>query len=420
MVKKNTILLLLLITVGVYGEGFYERAPVDYENGQESNEVSRLQEKMEKGLQLEYDSKHGYLKSVLDALGISVSSQVLVFSKTSLQRKLINPSKPRALYFNDNTYIGWVQNSDVLEIAVTDKNLGAVFYTLDQHKTSKPKFERDDSCLSCHASGRTQNEPGFFLRSVFPDYRGEPISRAGEDRVHHGTPFNVRWGGWYVTAEKMPQTHRGNAITVKNQDYTLSPIAAKSTSDLKDFFDPENYLATSSDIEALLTLEHQVKMHNIFTSTKFRSLHALHNERVINEALGETGRRDLTARILTNAANEILDYMLFVDEISLKKIDLKGNTSFAEDFSKGRPEGHSGNSLFDLDFQNRLSKLPCSWSIYSDSFKGLPDELRELVLTKLKALLLSPELPDKYIHLRQKKDMIHQILMKTHKEYELS
>ena len=400
-----------------HGDSFYERSPVDYENGEESNEIVELQKKINAGLKLKHDSKHGYLKSVLEALNIPVSSQVLVFSKTSLHRKLISTYNPRAMYFNKNTYIGWVDGAQVLEIGVADKNLGAVFYTFPQNKKEKLKFSRDDSCLSCHVSGRTQNEPGFFIRSVFPDENGEPIARAGEDRVDHTTPIEHRWGGYFVTADKFKTPHRGNGYTKQNSNYEIISKEAHSFADLKSFFDPDKFLTNTSDVQALMAMEHQVKMHNIFTTTKFRSMHALHNEKVINKALGETGRREQTKRILSNAANEILEYMLFESELSIKGVEIVGVSAFRNSFSAIAPKSSSGSSLSELSFENRISKFPCSWLIYSDSFKGLPPELKEIVLDRLIDILVGEEVPDKYIHLRRTRTDIHKILMDTHLAY---
>ena len=409
-------LLTLVIPVS-FGDAFYERSPVDYENGKESNEIVRLQKKLDNGLKLEHDSQYGYLKSVLAALDIPVSSQVLVFSKTSFHRKIISPYNPRAMYFNKNTYLGWIDGAKVLEIGVADKNLGAVFYTFSQSKSKKLQFKRDDSCLSCHASGRTQNEPGFFIRSVFPDKTGEPIARAGEDRVDHTTPLELRWGGYFVTAEKFKNPHRGNGYTEQDSNYDIESKEARTFDDLSSFFDPDKFLAKTSDVQALMAMEHQVKMHNLFTTTKFRSMHALHNEKVINEALGETGRRDLTKRILNNAANEILDYMLFENELSIKGVEIVGTSVFRNDFAKVSPKASSGNSLSELTFKNSMAKYPCSWLIYSDSFTGIPAELKEIVLTSLIDILVGEVIPDKFIHLRKSREDIHKILMETHPEY---
>jgi hypothetical protein len=53
-----------------------------------------------------------------------LSSQVLVFSKTSLQRSRITPKTPGAIYFDDEVAIGYCYRGNVLEIAAADANLG--------------------------------------------------------------------------------------------------------------------------------------------------------------------------------------------------------------------------------------------------------------------------------------------------------
>src|SRR5205823_5212269 len=80
--------------------------------------VAELQQKMDRGeVKLEYEPNQGYLRSLLKHLRISESSQTLVFSKSSFQLNLISPKTPRALYFNDDVYMGFVQDGPVLEFA---------------------------------------------------------------------------------------------------------------------------------------------------------------------------------------------------------------------------------------------------------------------------------------------------------------
>src|SRR5690242_17694429 len=79
----------------------FENEIINYRKAQANDPVARLQQQIDRGeVKLEYDSKHGYLISVLKQLKVPVSSQMLVFSKTSFQRDLISPQSPRALYFN--------------------------------------------------------------------------------------------------------------------------------------------------------------------------------------------------------------------------------------------------------------------------------------------------------------------------------
>ena len=85
---------------------------------------------------------------------------VLVFSKTSLQRERITPKTPRAIYFNDDLYVGFCLRGDVMEVSASDPNLGTAFYTLDQEPAERPRFVRQtDNCLSCHSSTATQGKP---------------------------------------------------------------------------------------------------------------------------------------------------------------------------------------------------------------------------------------------------------------------
>lgn len=50
-----------------------------------------------------------YLRSLLTALKISLESQMLVFSKTSIQQARIKTGNPRSLFFNDSVAVGWVR-----------------------------------------------------------------------------------------------------------------------------------------------------------------------------------------------------------------------------------------------------------------------------------------------------------------------
>lgn len=85
-----------------------EHPAIAYSRSAPTDAVARLQESVERGdTVLEFDQERGYLPSVLRALNVPVSSQSLVFSRTSLQVDRIAPWTPRALYFNDQVYVGW-------------------------------------------------------------------------------------------------------------------------------------------------------------------------------------------------------------------------------------------------------------------------------------------------------------------------
>src|ERR1700733_1794158 len=149
-------------------------APINYRSENLTDPIAKLQQKLDSGeVKLEYEPQHGYLRSVLSALRVSVSSQTLVFSKTSFQYPQISPDKPRALYYNDDVYVGQVHKGKSLEFVSFDPMQGAIFYVLDEHQVDHPRFERSElDCVQCHVAAPTRNVPGVMLRSVFTSPSG--------------------------------------------------------------------------------------------------------------------------------------------------------------------------------------------------------------------------------------------------------
>ena len=173
-----------LVSSALAEEADYERAPIEYSKATPNDPVAQLIKRLERGeASIEWETHLGFLPSVLRELKIPVSSQGLVFSRTSLQRNKISPRSPRAIYFNDDAYVGFVQPGGMLEIAAADPKLGAVFYTIAQ--TPPPPGEtrlkpaqivrKTDDCLSCHGSGMSVEIPGLTIRSMFTDSRGNAI-----------------------------------------------------------------------------------------------------------------------------------------------------------------------------------------------------------------------------------------------------
>ena len=79
---------------------------------------------------------------MLALLKVPVDSQTLVFSKTSFQYPKISPEHPRALYYNDDVYVGAVHQGNAIEIVSFDPKQGAIFYLVDERKTDKPVLQR--------------------------------------------------------------------------------------------------------------------------------------------------------------------------------------------------------------------------------------------------------------------------------------
>jgi hypothetical protein len=247
--------------------------------------VARLQGRLDRGeAKLEWYARHGYLRAVLRELGISPASQMLVFSKTSLQRDHISPNAPRAIYYNDRCYVGWVRGGRVLEISAVDPKWGGVFYTLSQEKSDRPRFIRQTyDCLACHASPMTDNIPGHVVRSVFARADGNPDLSAGSFLTTPESAFSERWGGWYVSGTHGDQRHMGNVIARgSDPEALLDRDAGANVSDLRTFVDTTPYLSGHSDIVALMVLEHQTHVHNLLTRANWRTREALRDERRMN------------------------------------------------------------------------------------------------------------------------------------------
>jgi hypothetical protein len=381
----------------------FERSPISYSESTPVNCISALQERIDAGtFELERHKTFGYLPAVLKALNIPVESQVFVFSKTSLQIRYISPRTPRAIYFNDHAYIGYCQHGDVLEVSAVDPKLGAVFYTLDQEPSDKPRFERrTDNCLICHGSSRTEGVPGHLARSLMTDTSGHPIFSAGSRSVDHTTPFDQRWGGWYVTGTHGTQKHLGNLV-VRTRTVTepVDNAAGQNVQELKDRFDVTKYLSPHSDIVALMLLEHQILVHNRLTKANFDTRQAIDYDAMMNRLLDKSANvlSESTERRIKSTGDRLVEAMLFVNETALTE-PVRGTSGYTEWFTKSGPFDQNGRSLRDVDMATRLFKYPCSYLIYSEDFDGLPTPSRDYVWKRLWDALSGNDQSPKFAHL---------------------
>lgn len=343
------------------------------------NPITRLNDQLvRREVTLQPNGPSGYLESVLEALQVPVESQVLVFSKTSFQASRINPQNPRSIFFNDTVSVGWVRTGPVLEFVVNDPRQGAVFYTMEQN-TPSPTFERNDTCVMCHASDATHNVPGMFVGSVFPGVDGTTMYGPAYT-TDHRSPFELRWGGWFVTGTHQASRHMGNAVASNPADLAamVTPATVHVTN-LDGRFDPTGYLSPHSDVTALLVLEHQAQMLNLLTRVGWEA-------RVGAETAG---------RPLSVAVAELVDYLLFVDEAPLPG-PVTGTSGFASVFSASGPRDRQGRSLRDLDLRARLLRYPCSFLIYSGPFNGLPADAKSAVYARMWEVLSGQDTDKRY------------------------
>jgi hypothetical protein len=362
-----------------------DHAAIRYRDLGHRNAVAHLQRQLAGGVvRLDYDPNSGYLPALLKALDIPLSSQLLVFSKTSFQFSHISPHSPRALYFNDSVAVGHVRNGGVLELTATDPDAGVVFFTLDQNEQRSPEIiRRDDDCASCHATSRTLGVPGLVVRSVFPDRGGMPVQRAGSFSTDHRSPFERRWGGWYVTGTHGASRHMGNQIAT-DEAGTLDLNAGANVTDLKQFLAPGAHLTPHSDLVALMVFEHQVRITNLITRVGWEARMALADHaalRLPNEPWSESTRRRIEG-----PAEVLVRSLFMLDEHKLTAA-VAGTSGFSEGYSARGPRDRRKRSLYQLDLSKRLYRYRFSPLIYSEHFAGLPPEVHGYIYQRVRDVL---------------------------------
>jgi hypothetical protein len=395
-----------------------------------ADRVARLQSAVESGaIALEFDEHRGYLPSLLRALEIPVSSQGLVFSRTSLQVDRIAPWTPRAVYFNDDSYVGWVPDGPIVEIATVDPSLGAVFYTLQQQKAGRPVFERQGrTCLQCHdSSSTTGGVPGLIMRSAFADRHGYVVP-SDQGVTTDRTPLADRWGGWYVTGALGGQPHMGNVIApqlghdIVNPQASMAKLRAASRDPLTDLsarFDLAPYLTPHSDAVALMVLAHQASVHNLITAAGYEARRGGYDDRMLAASRGGAAdaQTEGTRVRIETAGERLVRAMLFVKEAELTQ-PVAGTSGFAAEFSKRGQRDRQGRSLRDIDLTRRLFRYPLSYLIYSESFDAMPQAVKSYVYRRLREVLSGEDTRPEFSHLsKADRDAIREILEDTKADF---
>lgn len=421
--RRLAVLLLcgvrLLVPAFAQNHTDFEQPPISYSTTTPRT-LEALQARFSSGEIKFSGSEKNALKAVLDALEVPVESQLLVFSKTSLQRRRISPERPRALYFSDTTYVGWVPGG-LTEIIIIDPQLGPVFYSFDLRDGQRgghPQLERDSDCLRCHGGNFVRDIPGIFARSLFTDQTGEPLLRHGSLIVDDATPFEKRWGGWYVTGYHGDEPHRGNVLATENGDSLVFTPSDRRPNTLSEFFKTSDYLRATSDVVALLVLEHQTTMQNALTRASFTSRrmiayqHGL--QKAFKEPLTDEPTYDSVKSVFESTADDVVDRLLFLNAAPLPS-GVIGDETFQESFVRGAPKSAAGHSLKDLELFDRIFAQRCSYLIYSEMFLELPETLKTRIFDRLHRALRSGKDNARYAYLpAAEKQRIYDILVETH------
>lgn len=391
--------------------------------GDEIDPVVQLAAELARGQrELAWEPRFGRLLALLESLAIPLDSQVLVFSKTSLQRDYISPRTPRAIYFSDEAYVGWIPGAPWIEVSGVGR-AGASFFVVAQDREQDAAPRAREDCLQCHESGLTQGVPGLLVRSVHPAPDGQPILRFGSFSTDHRSPYAERWGGWYVGG-RFEGPHLGNRFAdERGEALAFRGGAAVTPEELSGLVDLARYPRATSDVVALLVLEHQVQAQNLFARAARETASALAMRAVLNELDGAAidNPREETQRRLAHQARALLDYLLFVEEPPLVG-EVRGQSGFAAAFQELGPRDERGRSLRDLNLRRRLLRWPLSYLVHSRAFAVLPLELRSEFWSELAALLTAEddELPSRYEHLSPNaRRALREHLLATHPDAEL-
>lgn len=378
---RRFLLLLALVQSALAEADYWDLPPLRYSDTKAGDSLAKLAADLESGARrIEGSTPMERLKFVLHELKVPEESQILVFSKTSHQNPLIHPKNPRALFFSENAYVGYVPGG-LIEAVVHDAELGPVFYTLEATAKTGLKIERDlSNCMSCHGTTRTEGVPGLQVRSVFPNVDGHPLLAMGTSHVNHDTPVQDRWGGYYVTG-RSSLPHLGNRTYEEGGDDKPQP---SDLADVSGLIDASKYPKATSDIVSLMVLEHQCRMNNLLTaaSMQYRRAHFL------SRALDPQGDPDAgsAGRVADGSAEKIAECLFFKDEADPGE-GIEGGEAFQKMFEARYPRTKAGESLADFQLYDRIFKNRCSYMVYSQAFRDLPPRVKSAVIAKMKSVL---------------------------------
>jgi hypothetical protein len=371
-----------------------EHPAIDYVARPSSDRVATANRALAAGHRtLSRDPRLGYLLSVLDALGVPLESQVLVFSKTGVQRDVTGPANPRALYFNDSVVVGYIAGAPLLEIAAHDAQQGIQFYTLDQTEPTATMFRRRTECLSCHISVSTLEVPGVIARSNMVGRDGGVMPRLGSFTVNHRTPHTERWGGWFVTADTTAPAYiqLGN---LGNTTVAMHPTSGPALFSNHAFVEwqatpaeQRRYPSALSDIASLMMFDHQMHAMNLLTRLNWEA-----------RVMASDGPLDVRAPEMRGRIEELVDYLLFVGEAPLA-LTVTPRPGLAGQLIGRLPRDRKGRSLGQFDLEQRLMRYPCSYMIYSPAFDGLPPAVKDALYRRLFEVLEGRPGDPKYAHL---------------------
>ncbi len=402
-------------------QGYDPSIPAEFLSDKVADPVSKLREDLASGkVQLTYEPRQGYLRSILKELGISPTSQILVFSKTSLQSAFISQNTPRAIYFNDRAYVGWIPGAPNIELVGIDPQVGPVFFVVSNRPSAKPTPSRQTlACFQCHDSAMTGQVPGLMARSVFAGQDGMPRLAGGSFVTTASSPMSERWGGWFVTGQHGSQRHMGNEPAKgEEQAPVIDREKGANVTDLRRYFDVDSYLTPDSDIVALMVAEQHISIQNSITKVGYLTRRAHHDAEELLKLKFEADHvADETRSRIKSACEPLVRKLLCADEPKLTA-PIQGTSGFTAFFSATSSADHLGRRLSKLDLSTRLLRYPCSPAIYSPAFAGLPADAKAQIYSRIIEVLRGKDQSKEFAALRvEDRKAVIEILRDTLPEF---
>jgi hypothetical protein len=378
ILRLLSILPGILLAASVCAEPSYknfDEPPHNYHTAPLKDRFTKLKADLEsRRIPLDDSSEKAFVISLLKALDIPATSQMLVFSTTSLQLRFITPRNPRAIFFNDGLYLGYIPGAKI-EILSMDPELGAIFYMFDIPRDSRPiAVERSERCVNCHTKEDTGFVPGIVIKSVIPGPTGGTLKTFRKEQTGHAIPFAERFGGWYVTGDRGMASEWGNVIGRYSGDNISKTVIRPG-----ELFDFAKYPVATSDILPQLVHEHQAGCANRILQASYRARTAFF--------LDKGNLTPAHYAELDEQARTVVRYLLFAEEVPLPAGGIEGDPAFKADFVKGGRMAPGGTSLREFDLRTRLFRNRCSYMIYSPEFQGLPARMKQQIYLRLREAL---------------------------------
>ena len=281
------------------------RSSGDWLSGRLHRPRRLLNRKLQSGeVRLEFEERTGYLRSLLAALDVPIESQIVVFSGTSLQSRIINAKNPRTIFFNDSTAVAWMSGG-LIEVASLDPRQGAIFYLLPQQATIATPAARARHTLSAVPLLDGDAWRTRLSRAQHPEL-AERHDHAVAGKLHDGPSKSARQSAGEAG---MSQDEAAGTSATRHRR-SGAPGRLRSTTQ------SERDHAGRSVRHAALPLAAQ----------RHRGAAGLRPPDADDESadasrLGSQNRRARAAlptrRRLQHVVDEVVDYMLFVDEAPL-------------------------------------------------------------------------------------------------------